>query len=213
MKARARRKVPAELQFEDDPAPISSRRHILDCAAQLFRTQGYAATSLRNIADAAGMRAASLYHHFESKDAIVIEVLNRGVMSVFKEVRDSVESLGDEASSEELITAAVTAHLRSLLELQDYTSANTRIFGQIPDRVRKATLEPRAQYERFWTKLLQRCAQNGAFPAKPDMHLLRLFLIGAMNGTLEWYRPKGRHNVEAIAQQLAKLFLHGAGRA
>lgn len=190
---------------------VDSRRHILDCAAKLFRTEGYAATSLRGIAEAAGMRAASLYHYFESKDQIVIEVLNRGVLSVFREVRRSVEALGEKATCEEVITAAITAHLRSLLELQDYTSANTRIFGQIPQHVRAATLKPRVQYEQFWTELLQRCIRQSALRSKPDLHLVRLFLFGSMNGTLEWYQPEGRHSVEGIARELTRIFLRGIG--
>jgi TetR/AcrR family transcriptional regulator, cholesterol catabolism regulator len=197
--------------FTPSEAPADSRREILDCAARLFRTQGYTATNLRDIAAAAGMRAASLYHHFASKDHIVIEVLNRGVQTVFDEVRHSVAALGEDANFEQLINTAVAAHLRSLLELHDYTSANTRIFGQVPAHVREATVETRADYDRFWISLLRRCANQGAFAAKPDLNLLRLFLFGAMNGTLEWYRANGRRSVEEIAEELARVFLRGAG--
>lgn len=210
-----KRKRPAKSQtfepLEEAAPPIDSRKHILDCAARLFRTEGYASTSMRTIADAAGMRAASLYHHFPSKEHIVVEVLNRGVQSVSTEVHRSVEALGPAAKCEDVFTAAVSAHLRSLLELQDYTSANTRIFGQIPGHVREATLDVRAQYERFWTELLQRCVRQGVFRSKPDIHLLRLFLIGSMNSTLEWYQQEGKHSVEEIAGELARLFLRGSG--
>jgi TetR/AcrR family transcriptional regulator, cholesterol catabolism regulator len=193
-----------------DDTPVSSRRHILDCAARLFRKQGFAATSLRDIAQAAGMRAASLYHHFDSRDEIVVEVLNRGVLSVFEEVRRSVEALGEDATAETRVTTAIAAHLRSLLELQDYTSANTRIYGQTPERIRKATLGPRRDYERLWTDLLRRCAAQGAFRRNADLHLLRLFLFGAMNGALEWYSASGQRSVDGIARELAQTFLLGA---
>src|ERR1035437_495482 len=64
-----------------------SRQAILDTAARLFRQQGYAAASLRAIADACDMKAGSLYYHFESKDQIVSEVLDIGVQRAFDAVR------------------------------------------------------------------------------------------------------------------------------
>ena len=51
----------------------NTRQHVLDCAARLFRMQGYAATSLRDIAAASGMKPGSLYYHFPSKEMIVID--------------------------------------------------------------------------------------------------------------------------------------------
>lgn len=207
MKATGRRGSSVDLYAGMETATVDSRRHILDCAARLFRNQGYAATSLRNIADAAGMKAASLYYHFPSKDQIVIEVLNLGVVSVFNEVQRTVEALPKTASCEEQFKAAVTAHLRSLLELQDYTSANTRIFAQTPSHVRAATLGLRSQYERYWTRLLKRCSQQNVLPPRVNLRLLRLFLFGAMNGTLEWYDPNRRFKVDEIALELSAIFL------
>ena len=69
------------------------RELVLDTAAKLFRVEGYASTSLRDIAAEAGMRAASLYHHFESKDAIVSEVLRIGVERVFEHVKQAIDEL------------------------------------------------------------------------------------------------------------------------
>jgi AcrR family transcriptional regulator len=59
-----------------------SRAQILAAAARLFREQGYAATTLRQIAAAAGIQAGSIYYHFASKDDILIEVLDAGIAAV-----------------------------------------------------------------------------------------------------------------------------------
>lgn len=186
-----------------------TRRAVLDCAARLFRTQGYAAVSLRDIASAMGMKAGSLYYHFNSKEEIVIEILNLGVHEVHEEVSRSVAALPSDAPSQTVFETAISAHLRSLLELQDYTSANTRIYGQVPSHVRAATMEMREAYEGLWTDILDRLLKAGAFRADVDLHLLRLFLIGAMNSALEWYQPKKKQSVKEIAGVLSRTIFSG----
>ena len=145
------------------------------------------------------MKAGSLYYHFDSKDEIVGEVLRIGVENVFREVRAAVAAVTENASAMVIIHAAVTAHLKALLELQDYTSANIRIFGQVPAAVREGHLKLRDEYEHFWASLFERCAQRGEIDPQKNLRLARLFLIGAMNGTLEWY-----HEWRRVAQALAK---------
>ena len=189
----------------------NTRQHVLDCAARLFRMQGYAATSLRDIAAASGMKPGSLYYHFPSKEEIVIEILNRGVGTVFDEVQQSVGGIPGDASCETLIRTAISAHLRSLLGHHDYTSANTRIFGQVPPHVREATVTLRNQYEQFWDVLLRRCAGSGALRSDVDLRLLRLFLFGAMNGSLEWFRWGGKRTIEQLAKELGTVVIRGAG--
>ena len=124
-----------------------SRQAVLDTAARLFRQRGYAATSLRDIAGECGMKAGSLYYHFPSKDAIVAEVLHVGVKSVFYDVHTAVQQLPSDASASSLIGTAVEAHLKSMLALQDYTSANLRIFAHVPEAIRGEHLHLRPQVD------------------------------------------------------------------
>lgn len=202
MPSTARRSVAPE------PARREGRDLILDTAARLFRAQGYAATSLRTIAAACGMQAASLYHHFGSKDEIVGEVLRIGVERVADEVRAAVAVLPADADARTLLHTAVRAHLSTLLELHDYTSANVRIFGQVPESVREAHIGTRDAYERFWATLFRRCAQQGDFSPDRDLKVVRLFLINALNGSLEWF-DRSHASVDRLAFELTELFLDG----
>lgn len=191
-----------------DPAASEGRQLILDTAARLFREEGYAATSLRDIAGECGMKAASLYYHFASKDEIISEVLRIGVERVAEEVRRAVMSLPPDADVRTLLYTAIRAHYAGLLELHDYTSANVRIFGQVPAAVRTLHIATRDSYERYWTQLLKRCAGIGDFDPGRNLRLTRLFLINALNGSLEWYQPSVA-SIEALARELTDLFLDG----
>lgn len=181
---------------------------MLDTAARLFRADGYAATSMRDIAAARGIQAGSLYHHFASKDEIVAEVLRLGVQSVFDHVRAAVGALPPDAGAAALLGTAVRAHLQAMHELHDYTSANVRIFGQVPDAVRAGHAGLRDRYERWWAALLRRCAAADGLDARRDLRLVRFFLIGAMNATMEWYDPR-RSSLDAVADELTTLVLDG----
>lgn len=187
---------------------IDSRQLILDTAARLFRSEGYAGTSLRDIAGETGMKAASLYHYFDSKDAIVGEVLRIGVEQVFDGVRVAVDALAPDADASTLLQTAVHAHLQGMHGLQDYTCANLRIFGQVPAHVREVHLPTRDAYERYWGALLTRCARTGGFDRRRDLRLARLFLFTAMNGTLDWFQG-GAVSLKALADEMTELVLDG----
>ena len=186
----------------------SSRRRILDCAARLFRHKGYGATSLRDIAAESGMKAGSLYYHFASKDEIVIDILNIGVARVHENVRSAIEALPKAATHADIIRVSIHAHLRALHEADDYTSANVRIFGQVPPAVRDAHLSVRRAYEETWSKLLTAAFDAGELRRGMDPQLVLALLVSSLNATLEWFDPK-KGPVEHIAATFADLVLHG----
>lgn len=186
----------------------SSRTRILDAAASLFRNNGYAAVSMRAIAAAAGMKAGSVYYHFESKETIVVEILDIGITAVREEVGRTIENLPIDVSPDQTIRAAILAHLRVLFEFSDYTSANVRIYGQVPLPARRANLKVRHDYEALWERILERIAEQGGVRADVDLKAFRLMLIGSLNATLEWFDTK-RGNLAELADGYADIMLHG----
>jgi AcrR family transcriptional regulator len=185
-----------------------SRQAILDTAARLFRQDGYAATSLRAIAQACDMKAGSLYYHFVSKDQIVSEVLGIGVQRVFDAVRVAVQALPTNAGLTMTLQCAIQAHLGALLHEHDFTSANIRIFGQVPDEVRASHKSLRKKYEQYWQDLLMAMQQRGEIRDGIDLQRTVFFLFGAMNWTTEWYDEK-KSRLAAMAGELTDLVSNG----
>jgi hypothetical protein len=127
-----------------------------------------------------------------------------------RRVHDAVAAaVPPHAPMADAIGAAVHAHLRAIHEAGDYTSANIRIFGQVPKTVRDGHQPVRRAYQRLWDDLLARGVAQGAL--RGDLHLPRLrnFVLGAMNASLEWVEPR-RGTVAPIAAELTRLVLHGA---
>ena len=80
-----------------------TRQRILDAAARTFRNQGFAGTTLNDIANAAQLRAGSIYYHFDSKERLLEEVLDIGIARVATAVKEEVDGLPPETSPTERI--------------------------------------------------------------------------------------------------------------
>jgi len=185
-----------------------TRQRILDTAAQEFRQRGYAGTKVNDIAFAANMRAASIYYYFESKDQLFEEVLEIGLKLVFDAVRKAVDALPPQAEHRARLLAAVEAHLASLHEYGDYSSANIRNFGQTPIEIQQRQLLLRNGYGEYWRELLVAAQTAGAIRDGANLSLLRMYLFGAMNWTLEWVKP-GKMNAAELAKELCDMLFQG----
>jgi AcrR family transcriptional regulator len=166
-----------------------SRQQILDVAAKLFRARGYTDTSLRDIGQNAGMKAGSLYYHFASKEQLAAEVLRIGVQKVHRAVVKAVDALDRTADARTRLAAAMAAHIETLLDESDYTSAHIRCFPDVPATLRIELSAARREYEAIWRLLLADVAASGALPVGIDRDAARLAILGALNWSLEWYDP------------------------
>lgn len=184
------------------------RDHILSAAAKLFRDQGFSATTLRQIAAAANMKAGSIYYHFSSKEQILDEVLEAGLTRIFTRVREAVEECGPDAGVEMRILAAMRAHLKTLLSRSEFTSVNIRVYGQLPLAVRERHRPMRRQYGLFWDDLFRQAIEAGLFRKDIKVKPLREFVLGALNWTVEWFDPE-QHSIDELVERCTKLILHG----
>jgi TetR/AcrR family transcriptional regulator, cholesterol catabolism regulator len=190
------------------PKSQVSRDLILRVAAQLFRQQGYSATTLRQIADKAGMKAGSIYYHFDSKTAILDEVLELGLQRIFDAVRASVNDLG-KGSHRNKISAAIKAHLVTLLQESDYTSANMRVYGQLPERIKKRHRPLRRAYGKYWDDMLVDAQRAGEIRSDLVIVPLRRFILGALNWTVEWFDARKNSSVQDLADRTTLLIFNG----
>ena len=185
-----------------------SRTQILDAAAKLFRKHGYATTTLRLIANEANLKAGSIYYYFGSKEEILGEVLDIGIQRIIQAIQDGINQLPANATALDKIRVAIREHLHTLLKYGDYTSANIRIYKQIPSNVRQKHRALRRTYAEEWDQLLNDAQAQGEIRKEVDITLLRLFLLGAMNSAAEWYNPK-RGKLEPLFEAVTEFFFDG----
>ena len=190
------------------PKSAHSQQRVLDAAAKIFRDYGYAGTTMRAIAEEADLQAGSIYYHYKSKDDLIGAVLDIGITAVTDSVRHAMASLPDDADGFTRIETAVRAHLTAIIEFGDYTLATRRVFGQVPEAIRAKNLKLRDSYAAMWQQILEGAQRNGELRNDASLTLARLFILGALNWTVEWYKPGGR-SIDQVAHEFAGLITSG----
>lgn len=185
-----------------------SQQRVLDAAARIFRDSGYAGTTMRAVAEKAGLQAGSLYYHYHSKDELIGAVLDSGVTKVATAVRDSLAALPTDATGRMRIETAIGSHIAAIIACGDYTLATRRVFGQVPVPIRTRHLRLRDAYGALWDDLFARAQAEGELRGNADPKVGRLFVLGALNWTAEWYRP-GARSIPDIAREFSALVLDG----
>ena len=185
-----------------------TRGRILDAAAAVFRDKGYPGARLSDIAERADTQAGSLYYHFDSKEQLAEEVLAIGVERVSTAVAAATQALPPDAGFAERLSAAVEAHVSGMLEYDAYSAANVRIINQVPADVRERHLSHHRHYGAFWRDFLSAAQAAGELRADLDLPVARMLILGALNWSVEWYRP-GRLTPAEIAAELVAMILAG----
>ncbi|MFD7910305.1 MULTISPECIES: TetR/AcrR family transcriptional regulator [unclassified Streptomyces] len=183
------------------------RRELLDTAAEVFAAQGYNATTVRKIADAAGMLAGSLYYHFDSKESMLDEILSAFLTELW-DGYDTVLAAG--LDPRQTIEALVTESFREI----DRHRAAVAIYQK---ESRTLSAQPRFHYlsdsqqkfEKAWLGTLERGVAAKVFRADLDIRLTYRFVRDTVWVAASWYRPGGQHSPEEIARQYLSMVLDG----
>jgi AcrR family transcriptional regulator len=181
--------------------PENRRQALLEAAARRFLEQGYAATSMRDIAADVGMQVGSIYYHFPSKAELRTAVHEEGLHRIHEAVTAALEGV---QGPWERLEAACVAHLRVLLEGGDFFQAVMREMPRASEPGRGRLIAIRDAYEAIFAGLLAELH----LPAGVDRHELRLMLLGALNWSHTWYKPGGQ-GPAAIARHFLRYLRMG----
>jgi TetR/AcrR family transcriptional regulator, cholesterol catabolism regulator len=182
------------------------RADVVQLAGELFAQKGYRATTVREIADAAGILSGSLYHHFDSKESIGDEILSSFINDVLADYRAAVSSGGSPREVLEQIVRStshtLSRHRAALAMLQNdwsYFSAQPR-FGYLRSAL--------AEFERTWVTQLERGKQAGVFRADLDARLTYRLLRDVLWIPAQW-RLNGGYTTDQVADALLRLLFDG----
>jgi TetR/AcrR family transcriptional regulator, cholesterol catabolism regulator len=188
---------------------MATRQKILDAAAAIFAKNGYSLTLLSDIAERAGIHLTALYYYYDSKEALVADIISFVPTRAAIALQEALDALPESLSYRERIEAAFTVYLEAILKDDDYVRADHRIAAQVSPKLRKRALSVSRQINAIWGKLLEEAVAAGEVRADIDMTLLRMLMIGSMNWSVEWFRPD-ISPPSRLAQAMQTLFFEGA---
>ena len=163
------------------------RLELLSAAARLFRHQGFAATSTRDIAAAAGMQAGSPFYHFENKQVLLAAVMQEGMQSALQRQKLALADLGDAATPVDRFRTLVRQHFEVLLGANsDFIPVMLYEWRALDASQMDEITGLKDRYESAWVPALQRLHASGHLAGDPG--LVRLMIFGAMNWSVQWYQ-------------------------
>jgi TetR/AcrR family transcriptional regulator, cholesterol catabolism regulator len=187
--------------------PENRRSELLAIAARLFADKGFRNTTVRDIADAAGILSGSLYHHFDSKESMVDEILSTFQEELFGQYD---EILAGDADARTKLERAVLVSFDTIDKHHDEVAIFQNDAAHLLTFDRFAYLADRNQQSRdVWLTLLQQGIDAGALRDDLDVELTYRFIRDTVWVAVSWYRPGGRRTHTEIAQQYLTILLEG----
>lgn len=195
----------------DDERDDGNRRlALLAGAAELFRRKGFAATTTRDIAAAAGMQSGSPFYHFKSKHALLYAVMEEGMHAALARQRVDLKAAEKQDLAPEVqLRQRVQAHFEVLLGPgNDFVPVMLYEWRSLQPPQRKALAALVAEYESLWTPVLQALQACGKLHA--PVGLSRLLILGALNWSVQWFDARKGASVTELTEAAVSLFLKEA---
>jgi AcrR family transcriptional regulator len=181
---------------------------ILLAAAQIFRTKGFHAASMQDIAEAVKLQKASLYYHVSSKQEILLELLDRALDIITEEVGRAIQTSPNPAMG---LQNAIRTYLLTILAHQDLISVLLLEHRSLEPEMRARHIPRRDRFENLWREVISQGTQQGYFYCENPALAARA-ILGTLNWTITWYRPEGSLSAGEIAEDYVRLFLKGLQR-
>jgi TetR/AcrR family transcriptional regulator, cholesterol catabolism regulator len=187
---------------------VSARRaEIVAIAGELFAERGYANTTVREIADAAGILSGSLYHHFDSKESM-IEALLRGFLDRIDREYTAVASAGSDPVA--TLRALVQVAFGALATDRAAVAVMLNEYNLLVQYPRFAFLRDAVEAtERLWVGVLDAGMRAGDFRGDVPADAVYRFLRDAIWVSVRWFRPNGPQRPGDVADEYLSVLLGG----
>jgi len=186
---------------------MSRRDELLELAATMFAERGLRATTVRDIADRAGILSGSLYHHFASKEEMVDEVLRDFLEWLFSRYQHIIDSEPNPLERlKGLFMASFDAIEHRHAQVVIYQDEAKRLLSQ----ERFSYLEGLNRKQRqMWVDVLQQGIKDGYFRPDLDVDLVYRFIRDTTWVSVRWYQPGGPLTAEQVGRQYLSIVLGG----
>jgi AcrR family transcriptional regulator len=189
---------------------VSKRRdEILLVAAELFAAKGYEETTIREIGDAAGILSGSLYHHFQTKEEMLHDLL-RGFILMIPEYQAIVDRGW---KSRETICAMIDLALRTVVSNPHTVTITVHERKYLARHPTFAYVETAwKDMAKIWSGVLKKGVEEGVVRDDLDLHLVLRMVNDLIAAAVDWYRPGGRYSIDTIIDTQIALIFGGISR-
>ena len=195
------------------PIPRARRRptrrrapEIIDAAARVFAERGFHGATTQDIADVLGIRQASLYYYFSSKEGALELVCQKGVEGFFEAAKAIARGSG---TPRERIARLIQSHLTPLIDRGDYMRVFLNERQHLPAESRRRVGKWSRGLEKIFEDILKEGVRRGEFRHDLDTRLATLAMLGMLNAATTWFHRE-EAPIERISEEFTQLVLDGA---
>lgn len=183
----------------------SKKELILRRAASMFREKGFAATSMRDLAETVGIEAASLYNHIRSKNEI-LEAICFDVANIFNTHMEVVESAGKKAITK--IEDLLRFHIRQMIENYEEVYVSDREWKHLEEPYLSNFQNQRRSYRKKFAAIIEEGIEKNEI-RKIDAPTAVLIILHAVSGIESWHRSKAKISAEELEENMLKIMIDG----
>jgi TetR/AcrR family transcriptional regulator, cholesterol catabolism regulator len=185
-----------------------SRQEILRAAARLFQQQGYDATSMNDVAAALKLSKGGLYHHFQSKDEILFNLMSHAMDITEERVIAPAKLIPD---PEERLRTVIRRHIAVVLSERD-REITVMLHENHPlsPALRKKINSRKKDYVHFLENLIGEVQRARSSKGAVTPRAAAFALLGMINWIYQWYRPNGSLQEQSLSRQYTEIFFQGA---
>jgi AcrR family transcriptional regulator len=178
---------------------------IKEAAIDLFYKKGYFAASLSDVAQCIGIRKASIYHHYPSKESMLLNILETVLVDLTANLHDSIEGI---EGIEDRMRAAIRSHIRFHLDRQkEVLISDSELRGLSPENY-DAVVRIRDAYEKEFEALLS-AGMNAGVWAAGDLRIISFAILNMCTAVAGWFKPAGRLPKDEIAGIYEEFIIRG----
>jgi AcrR family transcriptional regulator len=186
---------------------VEPRQEILRTAARLFQQRGYDATSMNDVAAALKLSKGGLYHHFQSKDEILFEIMNHAMEITEERVLAPVRRISD---PEERLRALIRLHIEVVLSPADREiTVMLHENHPLPPVLRKRINIRKKEYIHFVESLIAEVQRARQAKGAVSPRAAAFALLGMINWIYQWYKPEGELQAHNLVPQFTDLVFGG----
>jgi len=186
---------------------VDSRQEILRTAARLFQQRGYDATSMNDVAGALKLSKGGLYHHFQSKDEILFEIMNHAMEITEERVLAPVRQIAD---PEQRLRGLIRLHIEVVLSPRDREiTVMLHENHPLPPALRKRINARKKEYVHFVEGLMAEVQRTRHAKGSVTPRAAAFALLGMINWIYQWYKPEGELQAHTLAPQFTELVFGG----
>ncbi len=186
----------------------NTREDIVAAAGRMFADKGYHGTSMRDLGRELGLLGSSLYSHIDSKEDLLVEVVDEGARLF---LNSSERAIAFEGGAEKKLRALIAGHVDVVLDHLDVVRTYLNEARMLDESHRTRVVSARDEYESRFREVIQQGIDEGVFKSDVDPKIASIFILSVLNAIERWYRPSGSLDRVQLVERIDEIIRSGLG--